>query len=219
MWRRSSDPSDTYAKADATVTAGEIFAAKEEEETEDDCHDDNDDDVDVHYMRNALKVARAALSVGEVPVGCVIVYDPPSSVPTTERNNNRHHGEDNATYTDDQTFPTALSSSVIVSHGANQVNATRDPTRHAELVALDRLLARGRSSDRLRLGPMELAAIMARTTETTAGASTAKLKATASSTSTNGAVYGTGHSFLFSETSGSEIGGLLFCDSSYCSFF
>jgi tRNA(Arg) A34 adenosine deaminase TadA len=41
--------------------------------------------------------------------------------------------------------------SVVISHGANQVNATRDATRHAELVAIDRLINGGRSSDGLML--------------------------------------------------------------------
>jgi tRNA(Arg) A34 adenosine deaminase TadA len=52
---------------------------------------------DEYYMDQALIVARNALHVGEVPVGCVIV------MPTDQ-------------------------GSVIVSHGANQVNATRDGT-------------------------------------------------------------------------------------------
>jgi len=39
----------------------------------------------------------------------------------------------------------------VISHGANQVNACRDATRHAELVALDRLLTGSVSTDQLRL--------------------------------------------------------------------
>mmetsp|Transcript_20828 Transcript_20828/g.32047 ORF Transcript_20828/g.32047 Transcript_20828/m.32047 type:complete len:264 (-) Transcript_20828:982-1773(-) len=74
-----------------------------------------------HYMREALKVAQAALSVGEVPVGCVIVL---------------------------------RDKDVIVSHGANQVNATRDATRHAEVVSIDRMLTGGIASDKAKL-PME----------------------------------------------------------------
>lgn len=65
-------------------------------------------------MRLALEVARSALAVGEVPVGCVIV----------------RRGTDE-----------------IVSHGANMVNATRDATRHAEMVAIDRTLTGGVASD------------------------------------------------------------------------
>ena len=79
---------------------------------------------DEAYMRLALQVAERALQLGEVPVGCVIVLDNPDESP---------------------------SESVVVSHGANQVNATRDATRHAEMVAIDRLLTKGRSSDALRL--------------------------------------------------------------------
>jgi tRNA-specific adenosine deaminase 2 len=92
------------------------------------------DSVDEHYMRQALSVAYAALEIGEVPVGCVIVLVNHPSLP-------RQEGTDN------------IQSSVIISHGANQVNATRDATRHAELVAIDRLLTGGSSSDQLRLPP------------------------------------------------------------------
>ena len=80
-----------------------------------------DDESDhIYYMNQALNVARKALSVGEVPVGCVLVLE-------TENG------------------------PVIASHGANQVNATRDATRHAEIVAIDRMLTGGASSDMLRL--------------------------------------------------------------------
>eukprot|EP00977_Amphora_coffeiformis_P012255 scaffold3028_cov174-Amphora_coffeaeformis.AAC.27 len=85
---------------------------------------------DEAYMRLALQVAERALQLGEVPVGCVIVWDNPKKSPS--------------------------SCSVVVSHGANQVNATRDATRHGEIVAIDRLLTRGRSSDALRLDPSVL---------------------------------------------------------------
>lgn len=80
---------------------------------------------DQAYMQMALEVAARALKVGEVPVGCVLVW---------QGSNNEN---------DD--------TSVVVSHGANQVNATRDASRHAEIVALDRLLTGGVSSDALRL--------------------------------------------------------------------
>lgn len=87
------------------------------------------DDDDEYYMQEALKVASRALQVGEVPVGCVVVLRnyPSLQVP--------------------------LGESVIISHGANQVNATRDATRHAELVAVDRLLTHSVSTDQLRLSP------------------------------------------------------------------
>jgi tRNA(Arg) A34 adenosine deaminase TadA len=73
------------------------------------------------YMRMALNVGKAALELGEVPVGCVIVQ-------------RLENGD-----------------SVVISHGANQVNCTRDATRHAEIVAIDRMLTGGQSSDLLRL--------------------------------------------------------------------
>ena len=82
-------------------------------------------DKDQYYMKQALRVAEAALEIGEVPVGCVLVFPSPQG-------------------------------RVIVAHGANQVNATRDPTRHAELVAIDRALTLGASSDQLRLPPRVL---------------------------------------------------------------
>lgn len=87
---------------------------------------ENQQQQDVYFMRKALRVAEKALAVGEVPVGCVIV------LPAGATAENRE-------------------SSVIISHGANQVNATRDASRHAEIVAMDRMLTAGASSDQLRL--------------------------------------------------------------------
>jgi pyrimidine deaminase RibD-like protein len=52
-------------------------------------------------------------------------------------------------------FDYVTSQSVIISHGSNQVNATRDATRHAECVAIDRLLSGGMMSDKNRL-PQEV---------------------------------------------------------------
>ena len=88
-----------------------------------DCHVSQEDmeNDEESYMRLALQVGQAALEIGEVPVGCIIVL-------------RRDDGD-----------------SVVISHGANQVNCTRDATRHAELVAIDRLLTGGQSSDLLRL--------------------------------------------------------------------
>lgn len=110
--------------------------------------------LEEYYMRQALSVARAALEVGEVPVGCVIVL----------RNPDESCGKDtcssgtsyNAVSTADDDIPWNHPS-VIVSHGANQVNATRDATRHAEVVAIDRMLTGGLSSDHLRLPPRVMA--------------------------------------------------------------
>lgn len=117
--------------------------------------------MDLHesYMRVALDVAKAALDVGEVPVGCVIVLRDPDAYKKKRRNNNLEtvfkkipeydtHMED-AKETSQTSY--MKSKSVILSHGANMVNATRDPTRHAELVAIDRMLTGASASDQLCL--------------------------------------------------------------------
>jgi tRNA-specific adenosine deaminase 2 len=90
------------------------------------------DDDDEFYMRQALRVARMALDVGEVPVGCVIVM--PSQLLLKSPSSS-----------------SSTSTGVVISHGANQVNACRDATRHAEIVAIDRILTGSISTDALRL--------------------------------------------------------------------
>ena len=115
------------------------------------CHTNQD----TYFMRRALQVAKEALAIGEVPVGCVIVLHDGSliepSISSSPSNSNRRHigiGIGGAcSYDYDQ------SPSVIISHGANQVNATRDATRHAEMVAVDRMLTQSRSSDQMKLSP------------------------------------------------------------------
>ncbi|KAI3364595.1 hypothetical protein L3Q82_011379 [Scortum barcoo] len=57
------------------------------------------------WMSSAFDMAKDALENGEVPVGCLMVYD----------------GE-------------------VVGKGRNEVNETKNATRHAEMVALDQLL-------------------------------------------------------------------------------
>ncbi|XP_059217845.1 tRNA-specific adenosine deaminase 2 [Stomoxys calcitrans] len=57
------------------------------------------------YMAEAFVEARNALSAGEVPVGCVFVYN-----------------ED------------------IIARGGNEVNATKNATRHAEFICIDQVL-------------------------------------------------------------------------------
>lgn len=98
-------------------------------------------DEEKFFMTQALIVANDALQVGEVPVGCVIVLRDASATyppPPFSRSNCTAYDQ---------------SPSVIISHGANQVNATRDATRHAEIVAIDRILTHGRSSDQLKVSP------------------------------------------------------------------
>lgn len=96
--------------------------------------------LETYFMRQALRVAQNALEIGEVPVGCVIVLRDVRAIDPTP------HPMTEPTSTDYEKSP-----SVIISHGANQVNATRDATRHSEIVAIDRILTLGRSSDRMKL--------------------------------------------------------------------
>ncbi|KAK4823468.1 hypothetical protein QYF61_002515 [Mycteria americana] len=59
----------------------------------------------VAWMDQALDVAKEALEKGEVPVGCLLVYN----------------GE-------------------VIGRGGNEVNETKNATRHAEMVAIDQVL-------------------------------------------------------------------------------
>jgi tRNA(Arg) A34 adenosine deaminase TadA len=99
------------------------------------------------FMQKALQVAQHALNAGEVPVGCVIVWN--------ENGANRSPNDDDKGSLQEEVsttqFDYVTSQDVIISHGANQVNATRDATRHAECVAIDRLLSGGMMSDKNRL--------------------------------------------------------------------
>ena len=114
-----------------------------------DSNKDNDDDDDKYFMKKALEVAERALEIGEVPVGCVLVLDKDHPFVAYKRQRHRQgKGIENEALTAEDRH------GVIISHGANQVNATRDATRHAEIVAIDRVLTDGVSSDQLRL-PIE----------------------------------------------------------------
>lgn len=57
------------------------------------------------FMEAAFSEARLALAAGEVPVGCVFIYN-----------------------------------SNIIARGGNEVNATKNATRHAEFVCIDQVL-------------------------------------------------------------------------------
>jgi tRNA(Arg) A34 adenosine deaminase TadA len=107
-------------------------------------------DLEIYFMRQALHVAEAALARGEVPVGCVIVLRDATDILKMEASSS--HPQSNRSVST-ISCPYDTSPSVIISHGANQVNATRDATRHGELVAIDRMLTRGRSSDQMKLPP------------------------------------------------------------------
>ena len=140
----SEDPSrvraDNLSRCDASAIMSEH-------------HDHRRNELDEYYMRQALEVAKSALDVGEVPVGCVLVLNDASSMidSTGAVSCSPSIGPGSKQSTDEPMCCYKASPSVIVSHGANQVNATRDATRHSEIVAIDRLLTSGRSSDQLKL--------------------------------------------------------------------
>ncbi len=106
---------------------------------------------DEYFMRRALEVAEKALKVGEVPVGCVIVLS--GDHPFVRERIKKFNSQSEKSASNDEQNGDKICNRVIISHGANQVNATRDATRHAEIVAIDRLLTNGCSSDQLRLPP------------------------------------------------------------------
>lgn len=75
-------------------------------------------------MQSAIEVARRGLEVGEVPVGCVILYHPVSTLTTSTP----------------FASPQCQRAPEIIASAHNDVTRTRNATRHAELVALDRAL-------------------------------------------------------------------------------
>lgn len=94
--------------------------------------------LDNYFMSKCLKISQEALEVAEVPIGCIIVYNvAPGSLCSVQCLASVH----------DSYELYKISSSVIISHGTNQVNSTKDPTRHAEIVAIDRLLTGAIFSD------------------------------------------------------------------------
>jgi tRNA(Arg) A34 adenosine deaminase TadA len=111
---------------------------------------DRNRELEKFFMKQALHVAKEALDVGEVPVGCVIVLRDVADIDPSSFRQYDGPGRDDAFETGELQYVTS-SPSVVVSHGANQVNATRDATRHAEMVAIDRMLTKGRSSDQMKL--------------------------------------------------------------------
>lgn len=107
-------------------------------------------DLERYFMKQAIHVAKEALYIGEVPVGCVIVLRDVADIDPSLFSKYGGPQCDDAFETGELQYVTS-SPSVVVSHGANQVNATRDATRHAEMVAIDRMLTKGRSSDQMKL--------------------------------------------------------------------
>jgi len=66
-----------------------------------------------HYMKSALREAELAREEGEVPTGCVIVHNPLSPDP-------RPH---------------------VIARAHNQVERLKDPTAHAEMIAITQAAA------------------------------------------------------------------------------
>ena len=62
-----------------------------------------------HYMRMALDQARKAFEAGETPTGCVIIRKPAEALPGT---------------------------GVVLARAHNQVELLKDPTAHAEMIAI-----------------------------------------------------------------------------------
>lgn len=67
------------------------------------------EDSHEHYMRLAIQQAKLALEEGEVPTGCVIIKRDPDSTPHV---------------------------SSVIGRAHNQVELLKDPTAHAEMIAI-----------------------------------------------------------------------------------
>lgn len=70
------------------------------------------DDIQQNWMVRSFNFAEEALQAGEVPVGCIIVYE-----------------------------------DKIIAVGKNEVNETKNATRHAEIVAIDQVLKWSKEQD------------------------------------------------------------------------
>lgn len=70
------------------------------------------DDIQQNWMVRSFNFAEEALQAGEVPVGCIIVYE-----------------------------------DKIIAVGKNEVNETKNATRHAEFVAIDQVLKWSKEQD------------------------------------------------------------------------
>ena len=87
------------------------------------------------YMRMALAAAEGALCDGEVPVGCVLVLPgarAADAVPSDA-------GAASVSAADDG-GAAAIAGDLVIATGANETNVSLNATRHAELVAIDRVL-------------------------------------------------------------------------------
>jgi tRNA(Arg) A34 adenosine deaminase TadA len=139
--------------------------------TDDSNNRNHDEEIDIYYMKQALYVARHALyNENEVPVGCVIVMHFPCTSSNDDDNNDKINDNEMNVYCNspwcykkrlNEQLQTPngqnnkKSNSLIVTYGYNLVNACRDATRHAEIVAMDRFYTQSQSTDQIRLVPSQ----------------------------------------------------------------
>lgn len=75
---------------------------------------------DEYYMREAIKQAKRAYKLGEVPIGCVIVYEGDKGARSSSRSSEIN----------------GISGSVIIGRGYNRRNTDRSTLAHAEITAI-----------------------------------------------------------------------------------
>lgn len=115
-----------------------------------------EDEEDIYFMKQALHVARHAVQADrEVPVGCVIVLNLPESNGIVTDPSKKVGVCSSPWCYKKRILQTRISrgrcKGIVLSYGSNLVNACRDATRHAEIVAIDRILSQSCSTDALRL--------------------------------------------------------------------
>ena len=71
----------------------------------------------IRYMREAIRLAKKAAGIGEVPIGCVIVYDGPDKGTKTR-------------------YPDAPVPGTIIGRGYNRRNKDHSTLSHAEMTAI-----------------------------------------------------------------------------------
>ena len=87
------------------------------------------EDIDIKYMRQALRQAHLARRLGEVPIGCVIVFN---GLPIA-------HSDENTGMGGDMTRKVALNGiepGTVVGRGYNRRNTDKSALCHAEITAI-----------------------------------------------------------------------------------
>ncbi len=92
------------------------------------------------FMRQALHEAERAAEAGEVPTGCVIVRMPSDATIREGHASACLGAEACATPTDTQRLPLATGARIIA-RAHNQTEMLKDPTAHAEIVAITQAAA------------------------------------------------------------------------------